>query len=313
MRLGIDPKVDYAFKKLFGSEENKPLLISLLKAILRFEIVDVELLNPFSDKDSLDEKLSILDIKARLDDGRLINVEMQMVITSIYPNRALFYWAKTHHQQLAEGEPYAKLRPTISIHIVNGVVFPDLTKYHSKYRLQEVDPPHQVFSKQLEIHLIELPKFLAEVEQLNERVEQWCYFLKHGEELEPNLLPMNLRHPDIEKAIEVLEIMNHNDRQRLLYEARQQAWRDAASLKEDSVQEGRQLGLQEGKEIGLQIGIRKGMIDSIELGLELKFGPDGLSVMDSIRRIDDLDLLRELQQLLKTVGTLQEFRDRLAN
>ena len=69
MILGIDPKVDYVFKKLFGSEANKPLLIALLNAILRAflaePIVDVEILNPFNDKDLLDDKLSILDIKAR--------------------------------------------------------------------------------------------------------------------------------------------------------------------------------------------------------------------------------------------------------
>lgn len=305
MRLDVDPKVDDAFKKLFGSEENKPLLISLLKAILRENIVDAELLNPFSDKDSSDEKLSILDIKARFGDGRLVNVEMQMVITPIYPNRALFYWAKTHHQQLSAGEAYTQLRPTISIHTVNGVVFPDLTKYHSRYRPQEVDHPGLVFSKHLDIHLIELPKFLARVDHLTEPVERWCYFLKHGEDLEPESLPTNLRCPEIEKAVEVLEIMNHNDRERLLYEAHQRAWRDAVSLREDS--------FEEGKQAGEQIGVRKGVLESIEMLLEIKFGAESLSLMDRIRPIEDLDELRKIQQLLRTVGTVEEFRDRLAN
>ena len=96
MILGIDPKVDYAFKKLFGSEANKPLLIALLNAVLRAylvePIVDVEILNPFNDKDLLDDKLSILDIKARDRNGRLYNIEMEMAAAKAYPKRILFYW-----------------------------------------------------------------------------------------------------------------------------------------------------------------------------------------------------------------------------
>ena len=83
MIIGIDPRVDYAFKKLFGSEANKTLLICLLNAVLKLpqgrQIHSVEILNPFNDKDNSDDKLTILDIKARDQLGRQYNIEMQMV------------------------------------------------------------------------------------------------------------------------------------------------------------------------------------------------------------------------------------------
>ncbi|WP_029631730.1 PD-(D/E)XK nuclease family transposase [Zavarzinella formosa] len=92
MILGIDPKVDYAFKKLFGSPAHKNLLIHLLNALmvmrLRAPITDIEILNPFSVKVSPEDKLSILDVKARDADGRLYLVEMQVLATDGFPGGA---------------------------------------------------------------------------------------------------------------------------------------------------------------------------------------------------------------------------------
>jgi predicted transposase/invertase (TIGR01784 family) len=94
---GADPKVDYAFKKIFGSQSNEAVLLNLLEAVLKpppdYHLVDVDILNPFNDKEALDDKLSVLDIKARDQLGRQYNVEMQMVGSRLYPQRALYYWA----------------------------------------------------------------------------------------------------------------------------------------------------------------------------------------------------------------------------
>jgi predicted transposase/invertase (TIGR01784 family) len=88
---GIDPKVDYAFKRLFGREPNRALSIHLLNAVLapppRGRVVDLDLLNPFNDKDRLDDKLSILDVKARDQTGRQFNVEMQLLASRYFRQR----------------------------------------------------------------------------------------------------------------------------------------------------------------------------------------------------------------------------------
>ncbi|HMC88170.1 MAG TPA: Rpn family recombination-promoting nuclease/putative transposase [Gemmataceae bacterium] len=94
MILGIDPTVDYAFKHLFGRESTRPILIDLLDKVLNSapgrRIRDIELLNPFNPKEALDDKLSILDIKARDQAGRLFNVEMQMLAFRHYEKRILY-------------------------------------------------------------------------------------------------------------------------------------------------------------------------------------------------------------------------------
>jgi hypothetical protein len=93
MILGIDPKVDYAFKHLFGRETTRPILIDLLDSVLDpaagHEIREIEVLNPFNPKEALDDKLSILDIKARDQAGRQFNIEMQMLASRYYEQHPL--------------------------------------------------------------------------------------------------------------------------------------------------------------------------------------------------------------------------------
>ena len=113
----INPRVDFAFKKLFGSAENKDLLISLINAIIseQEQIVDVELMNPFNLADYQAGKMSILDIKAKSEKGVWINVEMQISEDIYFDKRAIYYWAKLVTEQLSEGRLYKELKKTISI------------------------------------------------------------------------------------------------------------------------------------------------------------------------------------------------------
>jgi predicted transposase/invertase (TIGR01784 family) len=125
MILDVDPKVDYAFKHLFGRDATRPILMNVLDSVLNpppgHHIREIELLNPFNAKEALDDKLSILDIKARDETGRQFNVEMQMLAFPHYPKRILYYACKLHQQQLHEGQDYLELKPTVSISFLNHV------------------------------------------------------------------------------------------------------------------------------------------------------------------------------------------------
>ena len=103
MPYKITPRVDLAFKKVFGVEENKDLTLSLINAILAPEeqVRDITLLNPYNPQNFANEKLSILDIKAQAADGKRINIEIQVSDQADYDKRALYYWAKLYTEQLA--------------------------------------------------------------------------------------------------------------------------------------------------------------------------------------------------------------------
>src|ERR1700758_4619819 len=95
-------------------------------------IREIELLNPFNPKEALDDKLSILDIKARDQSGRQFNVEMQLLAFRYYEKRIVYYAGQLH-----QGEDYVRLQPTISISFLDHVLFPHVPDYHLHFRLLE--------------------------------------------------------------------------------------------------------------------------------------------------------------------------------
>jgi predicted transposase/invertase (TIGR01784 family) len=162
---------------------------------------------------------------------------MQRWVQWFFPKRLLYYWACYHPEQLREGENYQTLRPTITICFVNQILFADLPEHHLIFRLQEVKCA-LVFSDDLELHLIELPKFTKSVEQLSSALDRWCYFLRHGAELDLEQLPASLDVPMIRRAMEVLTVFTQDERERAAYRARLMYEMDQRSLMQE-VQEAR--------------------------------------------------------------------------
>ena len=230
---GIDPKVDLAFKKVFGSEAHRQLTVSLINAVLRpppwDKLAELELLNPYNEQITMDDKLSILDIKARDDRGRLFNVEMQMVSSASLRRRLLYYWSRLYSLQLSKGDDYTKLCPTISICFVNGDLFAGRESYRSEFRLLEADGS-LCLTDDLVIHVLEIPKFTSLLGELKEPLDFWLYFLKNGDELDADALPDRLGDTDIRQAMGVLKMLAQNDMERELYEGRLKARRDLQTM-----------------------------------------------------------------------------------
>ena len=118
VKAEYDPKVDIAFKKIFGVERNKPLLISLINSILepKDHVKDITVINPYNEKSFKGDRGSILDIKAKDLNDKRFNIEMQVRDSIDYDKRALFYWAKAYVEQLKELGKYRDLQKTIGIH-----------------------------------------------------------------------------------------------------------------------------------------------------------------------------------------------------
>ncbi len=261
MILGIDATVDYAFKHLFGRESTAPILIDVIDSVLdtlpNRRIREIELLNPFNPKEALDDKLSILDIKARDQSGRQFNVEMQMVATGTYNKRILYYGCKLHQQQLHEGMDYAELRPTISISFLNDVLFPNRPSYHHCFGLLE-KTQHFPLTGDIEFHILELPKFTKTAEELRTGLDIWLYFLAHAAMIDTDQLPAALQQPLVIRAVEELKVLTQSDLERERYESRRKAQldhnaylRDLKDARLEARQQGRQEGLQQGEKIGL--------------------------------------------------------------
>ena len=158
----INPCVDFAFKRIFGVEENNSLLKSLINSIVSKEdqVQTVTLLNPYNIQDHDNDKLSILDIKAKGSKGEYFDIEIQVLDVSSYEKRALYYLAKLYTDQIGKGEKYKRLNKAIGIHILNFDLIRELERYHNVFRMMDEGTKTYKF-KDLELHTIELNKFLS--------------------------------------------------------------------------------------------------------------------------------------------------------
>ncbi|MGL4945305.1 MAG: Rpn family recombination-promoting nuclease/putative transposase, partial [Fusobacteriaceae bacterium] len=219
----LDPKMDFIFKKIFGNEQEKSVLLSFLNLALRpvDPIVDVELRNVEMTKESLENKNSRLDIKAVTDNGTIINIEIQLTNKFNMGKRTLFYWSKLYSEQLKEGEDYKQLNKTVCINILNFNYFKEIESYHSIFKIRE-DKSGVILEDDLEIHFLELTK-LSGFDK-NDPLTGWGMFLKQPasdivEEAEETVI-------EIKKAKEELYKISADEDERELYRIREKAYLD---------------------------------------------------------------------------------------
>lgn len=253
----ISPRVDIAFKKIFGVEENKDLLISLINSIVGEEdqVSDVILLNPYNAKNFSRDKLSILDIKAQGLDGKRFNIEIQISDEADYDKRALYYWAKLYTEQLAVAEDYSTLSKAIGIHILNFISIPEVDKYHNVFHITEKETGESYF-KDLELHTIELKKFSKDsneklpdiVAKVKTSLDMWLAFLTRNDLLQPDDLPKSLENNDLKKALTVLDVMNFSSTERDAYEDHLKWLRIEANTLKKAEAKGVEKGREEGRE-----------------------------------------------------------------
>jgi predicted transposase/invertase (TIGR01784 family) len=229
MPLGINPTNDFAFKKTFGTPENRPCLISLLNAILRPKepIVDVTLKNPFSPQDFQDEKLSVLDIKAADRTGAIYDVEMQLTTYEGLVQRMVYYGCQLYAGQLKKGRKHRALRPVYTIWLVNGILWLDAIRVHHAFRLADLETG-RILAGTLEIHTLELARYNLQESDLRSagELDCWLYWLLHAHEYESGALLKLLPQPAIRQATETLVRIAQITEDKAMYDARERAIRD---------------------------------------------------------------------------------------
>ncbi|MEZ6135089.1 MAG: Rpn family recombination-promoting nuclease/putative transposase [Pirellulaceae bacterium] len=303
MPLGIDPKVDFAFKLMLGSPKHPAVTIHFLNAILRLEspVTDVTILNPIHEKkDRPDDKVVVLDILAKDSQGRRFNVEMQTTRPVDLPRRLLYYSSLTYGRQIGEGQYYTDLRPVLSICVLDEIIFHRATypNYHHSFRLR-CDQADLVFTDDFEFHVLELPKFTPSSDNIGRlsAEEKWLYLLRHADTMDAGKLADLLVDPPYQEAIGVLDMISKNPEDLQFYEARLKFLRDQHSQIEAAKQAAHDARI-EGLEQGLKRGELRGKIHILQ---EL--------LGDPVTANEELDS-RPLDELSTLVAQLQ---DRLSN
>lgn len=201
-----DVQNDIAFRKIFGNENRKEVLISFLNAILDFHgeqrIQEVLITNPYQLPALRGGKATIIDVKAKDQRGHEYIVEMQVAEADGFNKRVLYYTSKSYVDQINRGEFYDKLKPAIFIGIL------DFTHTHNphylnRHRILDIETGQQCI-RDIEFNFIELPKFTKKREELQTLVEKWVFFIKEAENLE--VLPENVDDEGLKSAYEEANI-----------------------------------------------------------------------------------------------------------
>lgn len=190
----LDPRNDFLFKRIFGSEENRDVLLAFLNKTFveagRPPLTEIILLNSYTEKDTPRDKQSILDIHGRTAEGELINVEMQLFNKYDTEKRTMFYWSKLYSGQLQEGHSYKMLKKCVTINILNYSFLPN-DQYHNVFHLRE-DRSGISLIDDIELHFLELPKLGDHATPVeNGGLVNWLLFLKGVDKSNWEVLTMN--------------------------------------------------------------------------------------------------------------------------
>lgn len=248
------------FKKLFGSEENRDILLSLINAILPQDqsVKNIILKNTYNVSDYFDGKFSILGIKAEGEDSRLFDIEMQIRGSKFYGKRTLFYWAKIFGSQLDyvleedldmdqhQEFGYSDLKKCIVISLMDFNFFKD-QKYHRAYTLKdrETNEWNQDLDY-LDLYFIEMKKFKEEIKEMKSLLDRWISFLNNSHKYDSKHLPKELAEiKEIRKASHQLDIMYLDEKEKSYYESQQKFWLDQNSYLKEQIAQAKALAKEE--------------------------------------------------------------------
>ena len=258
---------DYAFKKLFGTEENKDIMIeflSLVTDLRKTDFDDVRIENSEQLPRFYNDKIGRLDIKIRLQDGRKIDVEMQNTYFDYYPKRSIFYCSKLIHEHFISGFQYSNLKKCIAINVLNSP-FKLSRKVHSMYQIRESEE-QTLLDELLEIHFLDLTK-------LNKNnltsLEKWLMFIKTDDKEVRQMLAQG--NPVMTKANRVMDIFYLDEQERKRYEAAWEYESDRLSMISESERKGLERGLIEGKSLGLAEGARQAKLETAKTMLTMGY------------------------------------------
>ena len=258
----INPKTDFAFKKIFGSKQSKDILIGFLNAILYQEksvILDLEIIDPYQAPRIKGIKDSYLDVKATITGNKTVIIEMQVLNVLGFEKRVLYNAAKAFSIQLRVGEDYTLLNPVIALTITDFDMFEGSNKVISRYRLKEKDNLTD-YSDDIELVFVELSKFNKQLSELETLADKWLYFLKAANTL--TSVPAIMEEvPEINHAFEVARESQLTPVELDLLEKREIFIHDSknAILKaqRDGEAKGRKEGRKEGREEGREEGAKE--------------------------------------------------------
>lgn len=264
---------DFAFKKLFGTEINKDLLISFLNALLqgREVIEDITYLNTEHLGTQEYDRRAVFDVYCKNDKGEYFLVEMQKGEQQFFKDRSIYYSSFAIREQAPRGNWNYELKSVYTIGILNFCFKEgaENTEFYHEVKLLET-ATKEVFYDKLTFIYLEMPKFLKTESELHTLFDKWLYAIRNIASLMDR--PAALQEKVFQRLFDVAEIAKFDRRERYEYEESLKVYRDWFSVMETAElrgeQRGERRGEQRGEERGLKRGLERGLKQGLKQGLE---------------------------------------------
>lgn len=274
----INPFTDFGFKKIYGEEASKPMLIDFLSSLLpESNIVDLT----FKPKDKLGnsayDRKAVYDIYCKNSNGEKIIVELQKAKQKYFKDRTIYYSSFPIQEQAEKGDWDHELKAIFCVGIL------DFEFEEGELKLDEVihavqfkNQHNQVFYDKLKYVYLEMPHFKKTEIELSTRLDKWLYFIKHLEDFQK--IPDIFTDEIFVQAFEKAEIANYSEQERNEYEQSLKIYRDLKGVIDTAFDEGKIEGKLEGRvefaksmklegepieKIIKYTGLTKGEIDSL--------------------------------------------------
>ena len=280
----INPFTDFGFKKIFGSEVNKDLLIAFLNSLLPKEagiIKDLTFMpNEQTGRSEFDRR-AIFDLYCENEIGEKFIVEMQRAKQNYFKDRSVFYATFPIQQQAQTGAWNFCLKAVYTVGILDFVFEEDKADrsvVHHEVKLVDQSTGHVFYDKLTFIYL-ELPKFTKTIDELETDFDKWCYLLKHLPELTDR--PARLQEKVFKRVFELAEIAQYTDTEYDTYEESLKVYRDLKNVVDTAFDDGKAEGRAEGKAEGIEEGIRKNALEAAK-----KFKDAGVPIDTIVQCVD---------------------------
>lgn len=284
----INPLTDFGFKKLFGTEPNKNLLIDFLNQILpdnkKIENLTYSATGKLG-KTQIDRN-AIFDLYCIGKNGERFIVEMQKAKQNYFKDRSVFYTSFPIQEQAKKGNWDYKLEPVYAVGVLDFIFDDHKTDETLHHIIELKNQRGEVFYDKLKFIYIELPKFKKKEDELDNHFEKWLYVLKSLSTLQDR--PKQLQERVFKQLFEAAEIANFTKEEQFAYEESLKYYRDIKNVVDTSREEGRKEGREEGREQGREESINEVVKNCINEGLS-----DEIIATISKRNIEEVRIIRQ--------------------
>ena len=267
----LKPTNDFVFKKIFGSVGSERITTSLLEAILKIDITAIDLdKNPITEKDVLNDKMGIMDIRVEINNKIDADIEMQIIDQGNIEIRLMRYVSKIFIRGLKAGENYLDAKESIAILIANFEIekHKNVKKILTEYEMREKNYGNIVLTDKIKVYILELPK-IERIKSKDESLNLWIKFMK---DLEVKKM-VDKEDKELEETIQAIqeaekkyEELCQDEHARYIAELREKYIEDSISIKQLGYENGRKEGKKEGKKQGLAEGMKKGKEEGVQEG-----------------------------------------------